>query len=191
MSLALFKLESFSSPTAIRPPEPTFSRDDLDQAFADGMARARAEAADAQAAALRDELARLAASLSDDADRRRVLRQEAVEALTPVLHQILDLTAPAFASRRLEEALRDELADLARRAAAPTARIACPEPLHPLVASCIADAGLEGIELIPAADDRITITLQGGRIEFDPARTVAEIRALILEITEDTNPWTH
>ena len=105
MSLALFKLESFSNAVAARV-EVTYTQADLDQAFADGVAQASAQAQDDQLRALSASLEQVAAGLAADETRRRQMRQEAVDALAPILHQVLDLMAPPLSSRRLEEALQ-------------------------------------------------------------------------------------
>lgn len=191
MSLAMFKLESFSNALTDRGAVVTFAQEDLDQAYADGRADGRAQAEDADLRTLGAGLERLAASLAADESRRQQLRQEAVDALYPLLTQIVDLLAPPSSSRRLEEALRAELTHLAQRSQPVTARIACSDRLRVLVDRCLSDAGLTGIEIEPAASDRIVVTLQGGRIEITPETIAQDIRALLEEINEDQTPWTH
>ncbi|TJZ92542.1 hypothetical protein FA743_06660 [Paracoccus gahaiensis] len=190
MSLALFRLESFSPAAASRPVEVSFSREDLDRAFADGQAAALAEVEDAGLRALQDGLHRLSDILAEDEARRRQMRQEAVEALAPLLHQIIDLMAPPLSSRRLEEALQAELMRLSQRADPLSARIACSSGLRPMVQHCVEAAGLGSIVLDEIAEDRIAVTLQGGRIQLAPTEIADSIRALIAEITEEDAPWT-
>ena len=187
----MFKLESFSNAVAARPVEATFTQADLDQAHADGRAQARAELEDQQLRQLQSSLEEVAASLAADEARRKQLRQEAVDALSPILHQILDLMAPPLTSRRLEEALRSELTHLAQRASPVGVEIACSARLRDMVARCLAEAGLQGIDLSDRAEDIITVTLQGGRIEFTPDSIAGDIRALIAEITQEDSTWTH
>ncbi|MGR3249853.1 MAG: hypothetical protein ACU0DH_07930 [Paracoccus sp. (in: a-proteobacteria)] len=187
----MFKLESFSNALTDRGAVVTFAQEDLDQAYADGRADGRAQAEDADLRTLGAGLERLAASLAADESRRQQLRQEAVDALYPLLTQIVDLLAPPSSSRRLEEALRAELTHLAQRSQPVTARIACSDRLRVLVDRCLSDAGLTGIEIEPAASDRIVVTLQGGRIEITPETIAQDIRALLEEINEDQTPWTH
>lgn len=191
MTLAMFKLESFSAPPAGQVVEVTYSQEDLDRAFADGQSQARAAAEDDDLRALVEGLDRLAASLAEEEARRRQLRLEAVAALAPILHQILDLMAPAASSRRLEEALLAELDNLATRAAPLTARIACSARLMPLVGRCVTRSGLQDIAIDEVPDDHITLTLQGGRIDFSPDSIARDIRALVAEINEEDGPWTH
>ena len=191
MSLAMFKLESFSNALTDRGAVVTFTQEDLDQAYADGRTDGRAQAEDADLRTLGAGLERLAESLAADESRRQQLRQEAVDALYPLLTQIVDLLAPPSSSRRLEEALRAELTHLAQRSQPVTARIACSDRLRALVDRCLGDAGLTGIEVEPAASDRIVVTLQGGRIEITPETIAQDIRALLEEINEDQTPWTH
>ncbi|WP_265501948.1 hypothetical protein [Paracoccus beibuensis] len=191
MSLAMFKLESFSTALTDRGAVVTFTQEELDQAYADGVADARAQAEDAELRSLGAGLAQLAESLAADEARRQQLRQDAVDALCPILTQIVDLIAPPASSRRLEEALRAELARLAQRSQPLTARIACSDRLRALVELCVAQAGLDGIEIGAAPTDRILVTLQGGRIEIAPDAIAGDIRALLEEINEDQNQWTH
>lgn len=191
MSLAMFKLESFSTALTNRGAVVTFTQEELDQAYADGVADARAQAEDAELRALGAGLDRLAASLAADEARRRALRQEAVEALFPILSQILDLMVPPLASHRLEEALRAELTRLAQHSQPLSARIACSERLRALVERCLTESGLAGIEIDTAPADRIVVTLQGGRIELAPDTIAENIRTLLEEINEDQNQWTH
>lgn len=191
MSLAMFRLESFSSAVVDRGAEITFSRQDLDQAYADGFAEAHAQSRDEELRALGDSLDRLAASLADDDGRRNRMRQEAVEALAPILTQILDVMAPPLASRRLEEALRAELDRLAQRSSTLTARITCSDRLRPLVERCLEHGGIAGIEIDAAPADRIIVSVAGGRIELAPEDIAIQIRALVNEIKEDCASWTH
>ena len=187
----MFKLESFSNAVAARRVEVTYSQADLDQAHADGRAEALAEARNADLAALVAGLEQVAAGLAAEEARRREIRQEAVDALAPILHQVLDLMAPPTASRRLEEALHAELTHLAQRTEALTLRIACSDGLRPLAERCLAQAGLDAVVLEPARDDRITVTLQGGRIDFTPDGIADDIRSLIAEISQEDGTWTH
>ncbi|WP_410216417.1 hypothetical protein [Paracoccus sp. (in: a-proteobacteria)] len=191
MSLALFKLESFTNAVPAPAAEIAYTRRDLDQAYAEGFAEARAQAEDAELRALGAGLGQLALALADEETRRASLRQEAVEALAPILTQVLDLMAPPLASRRLEEALRAELSRLASRGSALIARVTCSDRLRPMVERCLAEAGLNGIQIDPAPADHIIVTTQGGRIELVPDTIAGDLRALISEIKEDETTWTH
>lgn len=191
MTLAVFKLESFGAAVAAQGAALTFSREALDQAFADGLAEGMARQQDEQARTLNAGLDRLARALTNDEARRAELRREAVEALAPILAQILDCLVPATESRRLEAALTEELLRLSRAAPPLRASIACGASLRAMVERCLADCGLAGIELTTAESDRISLSLQGGRIELDPARVSEDIRALLTEINGDETSWTH
>lgn len=188
MSLAVFKLESFGAPAqgAL-----TFGRDAVDQAFADGLAEGMARQQDEQVRTLNAGLDRLARALADDAARRTELRREAVEALAPILAQILDCLAPAGESRRLEAALTEELLRLSRSAPPLRASITCGPSLRAMVDRCLAECGLEGIEVTAGEAERISLSLQGGRIELDPAGVTQDIRRLVAEINGDETSWTH
>ncbi len=191
MSLAVFKLESFGAAVAAQGGSLTFGREALDQAFADGLAEGMARQQDEQARTLTAGLERLSRALADDEARRAELRREAVAALAPILAQILDCLAPAAQSRRLEAALTEELLRLSRAAPPLRASIACGPSLRAMVERCLADCGLEGIEVTASDAERISLSLQGGRIELDPARVAQDIRALITEINGNETSWTH
>ncbi len=190
MSVAMFKLESFSSALAGQAAQPGFDKLALERAYADGLAEGLARQADEQIRALTAGLDRICAALNDDQDRRIQLRQEAVAALAPVLEQILDCLAPAAPSRRLEEALHQQLLRLSQDARPLSMHIACGPALREMVERCLAGLGLHEVELVATADDRISLALDGGRIELSPERTAAEIRALISEIKGDNTSWT-
>lgn len=201
MTLAVFKLESFSAAVAAQGAQPTFSREALDQAYADGLAEGIARQQDEQARTLSAGLERLGRALADDEARRAELRREAVDALTPILVQILDCLAPAAESRRLEEALTAELLRLSRMAPPLKARVTCGPSLRAMVDRCLTGCGLEGIEVSESDSDRIALSLAGGRIELEPARVADTIRTLIAEISGpkqeeatlegDETSWTH
>ena len=192
MSLAMFKLESFSrQPEQLAPGEQVFSRDAFDQAYMDGYGAGQAETREAQLAELSQAIAVLAASLADDEARRAVLRAEAVAALLPLLSQVLDVMAPAAVSQRLEQALAAELSRLSERAAPLRARISCGAGLMALVGELLDRHGLSGIEISQTACPQVVIALEGGRIELDPAQAATEIAALIAEITQESASWTH
>ncbi|WP_295044315.1 hypothetical protein [uncultured Paracoccus sp.] len=196
MTLAAFKLESFGAAMAAQGAALSFTREAVDQAFADGMAEGMARQADEQVRTLNAGLDRLARALADDEARRADLRREAVAALAPILWQILDCLAPAAESRRLEAALTEELLRLSRTASPLRASVACGSSLRAMVDRCLADCGLEGIEVTTAETDRISLSLQGGRIDLDPGQVADDIRALLTEINApqpngDDTSWTH
>lgn len=192
MSLAMFKLESFSSqPEQITPGEQVFSRDAVDQAYMDGYSAGQSDMREAQLAELSQAITMLAASLADDEARRANLRAEAVAVLMPLLSEILDVMAPVGVSQRLEQALSAELARLAERAAPLRARISCEQGLMAMVRDLLDRHGLDAIEIEQSQSAQVIITLEGGRIELDPERTAAEIAALIAEITQESASWKH
>ncbi|MDN5569059.1 MAG: hypothetical protein L0G27_10025 [Paracoccus sp. (in: a-proteobacteria)] len=191
MSSAIFKLESFSEALPDQGPPMIFTQHDLDRAYAQGAEDATAKAGDAQLRALDDALSGLARTMSDDETRRAHLRSDAVQALGPILSQIMDLMAPPLTSGRIEDALLGELTRLAQNSTPLVARIACSDRLRAMVERCLAQTGLQSITIAPAATDTITVTLQGGRITLDPDTITRDIHALISEITEDDTTWTH
>lgn len=181
----MFKLESFKPALAGQGAQPVFGKEAVDRAYADGLAEGLARQADEQMRTLVAGLDRMCRALDEDQARRVQMRQEAVAALAPVLEQILDCLAPTAQSRRLEEALNRELLRLSQQARPLSIRIACGPDLRGMVERCLAEHGLEGVELAEAEDGRIGLSLDGGRIELSPERTATEIRALISEIKGD------
>lgn len=191
MTLAMFKLESFSNAAVEQAAPMIFTQADLDRAFAEGAEEATLKAQDDQLRALDAALVQLARTMADDETRRAQIRSEAVQALAPILTQVLDLVAPSASAGRMEQALTRELARLAQEATPLVAQIACSDRMRAMVDRCLHQTGLQSIALGPAATDTITVTLQGGRITLDPDTITRDIRALISEITEDDTTWTH
>lgn len=191
MTAAMFRLESFSGSQHATSAEATRLREAVDHAYASGFSDGMARKEDDQLRSLSAGLDRLSRALCDDEARLAVIRREAVAALAPILEAIVDSMAPASASRRLEAALRDELARLARMSAPLQAHISCGAQLRLMAERCVAESGLAGIELTDSASDRISLSLRGGRIELSPDEITQGIRALIAELKEDDATWTH
>lgn len=184
MTLASFQLESFSAAKPGRQQVPTFLQADLDQAFSDGLAEGVAKATDDQLRNLEAGLARLGKALTDDSLRRAEMRKEAVSALAPILDAIIDNLAPAAESRRLEEALLGELVRLSETAQPLRARISCGARQTAMVRKCLGQLEIENIEVTETEDNRINLTLQGGRIEISAEQIAQEIRAIIHELND-------
>lgn len=190
MTSAVIKLESFNAPRS-GSIAPVFSRAELDQAKSDGIAEGISRSENAQIESLRAGLDRLAASLDDEETRRSELRAEAVAALAPVLSEMLDALTPAAMSQRLERDLSRELQALAAQATPVKARISCNDTLRGMVQNCIEESGISGIELTHSTSERISLSLQGGHIEFSQEKISRQIRALVDEIKQDDTTWTH
>lgn len=191
MSLAMFKLESFTAALAHQGAIVTFSRDDLDQAYADGLAAGLARKEDEDIRSLSAGLDQLQRCLQDDQMRRARLRQEAVDALAPILEQILECLLPCETSQRLEAALKDELLRLSHSTTPLRAVISCNARLRKTVENCLVDAGMQEVDLIETDADKITLSLQGGRIELSPDRIATDIRRMISELKAEDSTWTH
>lgn len=191
MTLAIFRLESFGEARSRHFPEALFGREAVDNAFAEGLAQGLARKDDDELRNLGAGLERLCRALGEDDERRAALRHEAVNALAPILNAILDSVAPAGGSARLEAALRNELSRLAQLSSPLRVRIACGPRLRGLVERCCAELGLSGLELTDFETDRISLILQGGRIEVSPEKITEDIRALISELNEDDTTWKH
>lgn len=189
MTPAVIKLESFSS--AHRQAGPAFDSSDLEAARAEGLAQGLAQRDSEQIRALRAGLDRLSEAMVDDDARRSQVRAEAVAGLAPVLSAILDALTPAAASQRLEQALLAELERLADQAPPLRTNLICGSDLRPMVDRCVKQSGLQNIQIEEHADAPISLSLQGGRIEFSQDRMARQIRALIDEIKQDTPTWTH
>lgn len=191
MSPAALKLEAFHLSRVASDVQAAEKRAAVAQAYADGLSEGLARQEDEQIRILHAGLDRLARALKDEDDRLARLRREVVGALTPILSQILDCLAPAARSQRLEAALGAELVRLAQQARPVTVSIACGPALRPMVEEGLARHGLSGIAIIEGDADRIAFSLEGGRIELDPAAVADSIRNLIAEIIEDDASWTH
>ncbi|MDM7457945.1 MAG: hypothetical protein P3W94_001000 [Paracoccus sp. (in: a-proteobacteria)] len=182
----MFKLESFARPAiGAEFSETRYCRDDVDQAYADGYATGRSDATEAQIEDLHRALAALSAVMAEDDARRNALRQEAVDALLPVLEQIIDLMAPVEISRRIEETLADELRRLAHGAAPVHAQILCGPSLRGLVRESLKAHDLHRIQIIDIDEPVIRIRLEGGRIEIAPEQVAKNIAAVIAAAREE------
>lgn len=168
-----------------------YTRDDLDMAYADGMTAGRSERGNEELQALHSGLERMVAALGAEDARRAALRNEAVQALAPILSAILDATVPAASSRRMEEALQHELQSLARRARPLRCRICCSPTLKEMVERHLQQLGLDGVELELREQECISLELEGGRIELSATQLAEDIRRLIAEINGDDEKWTH
>lgn len=186
MSGSVIKLESFASATGSAA---MFNAAALDEAYREGYADGRADERGQDMKSLIQQIRALTDEISDDDARRAALRGEAVQVLSPILEQLIDALVPTSDSARLERALTTELAQLAQRGTPLGCRIACSAADLPMVERCIAEAGAANIEVAARATGGIRVELQGGRIEFDPDRVAADIRALIAEIKEN-DAWT-
>lgn len=190
MANAAIKLESFT-PARQCPAAVTYSQDELDRAWADGLAEGRAQRESEESGQLMAALELLSQSLSDDEERRDKLRKEAVAALFPLIPEIVDALAPSVASQRLERALTGELERLARAASPVRVHISCSEKLREMVETCIRQGGMTGIGVEVADCDRISLSLSGGSIEFSQEKIARQVRELIDEIKEDMAAWTN
>ncbi|MBU2956819.1 hypothetical protein Q4511_14855 [Paracoccus sp. 1_MG-2023] len=188
MSVAVFRLESFGATAA---PEPVFTRADLEAARAEGRQAALAEAQAAQHRDLTRALTELSAFIADDESRRRALRDEAVEALAPVLRQIVMVMAPLSASARMETALMAELNRISGEAPPLSAHITCSRDLRAMLDRCLAGTGLADITVTECDDGRLDLILQGGRIGFDPERVTRDLLEILEDIQKDDTTWTH
>ncbi|RNF32915.1 hypothetical protein [Paracoccus methylarcula] len=193
MASPAIKLESFDrARQSPAPPTITYSRDDLERARAEGVSEGRAQREAEEIGQLRTSLEFLARTLSDEEERREKLRAEAVAALFPLISGIVDAFARSTAaSQRLEQALTAELDRLARASPPVRAHISCGEKLRDLVDGCISQSGMTGIELTTTESDRVSLSIEGGGIEFSQEKIARQIRELIDEITEDMAAWTN
>lgn len=187
----MFKLESFTAAMSQRGSMVTFGREAVDQAHAEGLAEGLARKADEDVRSLSAGLEQLRHCLQDDQARRAALRQDAVQALSPILEQILDCLLPAETSARLEAALKDELLRLSRSATPLRAVISCNARLRATVERCLNDTGITDVELTESSEDKISLSLQGGRIELSPENVAADIRRMISELKIEDPIWTH
>lgn len=187
---SVVKLECFTS-AEDQTRAAIYTRDDLDMAYADGMTAGRAERQNEELQALYSGLERMVVALGAEDARRATLRDEAVQALAPILTAILDATTPAANSRRMEEALQQELQSLAGRAGPLRCRISCSPALKDMVERHLRQLGMDGVELEIREQECISLALEGGRIELSATRLAEDIRRLIDEINGDDEKWTH
>ncbi len=186
MAPTAIKLEAFMPARLQTTPEPTFTRDDLDHARAEGYADGQQQARNDDIQQLCSALERASQSLGEDQTFRQDVRKEMTAAFIPLISGIVDTLAPLHASQRIERALTAELTRLANEAYPVSLRIASNDKLRDLVKSCIAEAGITGVSLDDAESDRISLSFTGGHIEFSNEKIIHEIKNLIEEIAEDS-----
>ena len=191
MSLAMFKLESFTSALANQGAVVTFTREAVDKAYAEGLTEGLSRKEDEDIRSLAAGLDQLRHCLRDDQARRAELRQEAVSSLTPILEQMLECLLPAQTSQRLEKVLKDELLRLSQLVTPLRAVISCNSRLRDTVERCLSEAGIEEVDLLDTPSDTISLSLQGGRVELSPQKIAEDIRNMISELKVEDPTWTH
>lgn len=180
MSGAVFKLESFNPAPAIPPAR--FCADDLSASYQEGYAKGMADRAEEDLERLIEALTRLSDSLNDDEHRRARLRDEAVASLSPILSAVVDTLSSQAELQRIEAALVAELGRLAAMAAPLSCHITYGEGWADTVARCLQRSHAKGVTTAQSDTPGITLSLEGGHIEFDPRQMAHGIRALITEI---------
>lgn len=181
MTQAIVKLESFAA-TGLAAAR--FSRQAIEQAYAEGFEDGQADAISHDREKLCADILALSDLLKAEQARRTELHQQAVAALAPILSEIVDCVASAGTPQRLEAQLLDELTQLASQARPLQCKISCPETARSLVQHCIDASGASGIVIEPTPAQTISLKLSGGHIEFDKQAAIQSIRHLIEELTE-------
>ena len=191
MTLAMFKLESFTNNMTGKGAVVTYTQEAFDRAYLDGVEEGLARKEEEGIRNLTAGLASLQRSLTQDEALRSQLRQEVVGALVPLLDEILDRLTPATESLRLQQALTEELVRLSKASTPLRLTISCSPSLRNMVERCLDEADLRGIDLIETDSDRISLSLHGGRIELSPEQIANDIRQLISELKGEDTTWTH
>lgn len=191
MTLAMFKLESFTNNMTGKGAVVTYTQEAFDRAYLDGVEEGLARKEEEGIRNLTAGLASLQRSLTQDEALRSQLRQEVVGALVPLLDEILDRLTPATESLRLQQALTEELMRLSKASTPLRLTISCSPSLRNMVERCLDEADLRGIDLVETDSDRISLSLQGGRIELSPEQIANNIRQLISELKGEDTTWTH
>lgn len=181
MTQAIVKLRSFAA-TGLAAAR--FSRQAIEQAYAEGYEDGQTDAISDERSKLSREIAALSDLLTQEQARRHQLHQQAVAALAPILSEIVDCLAGSGLPQQLEAQLQGELSRLASQARPIQCKIICPETARPMVMQCIDAVGASGIAVETAPGDVISLKLIGGHIEFDKQAAIRSIRGLIDELTE-------
>ena len=180
---AILQLERFDRQACMIPPAP--APEDIEAAFARGLAAGRAEAEQAGTDRLSAALAELSAQLADAAERDRQGAHRATAALQPLFAALLEGVMPRLAQARLEAALLTELTRLAAAVSPLRAVIRCGPDLAPFLTACIAREGLDEIEIdATAPDGTAAAEILGGRITWDVATVTRQLCELVDDIME-------
>lgn len=184
MTAAVLKLESFDR----RPqpaPQASFTRADLDAAFAEGEAQGRLAADAAARTDLAARLAALEASVLDRTARRAEMMGEAIAALGPVLDAFADGALPVLARARMQAAVLAELERLAASAGPAAGRLRCGRDEGAFLQDCVGRLDLGGIAIDPTgAPGTVDLEIEGGRVSFDHAAVAQDFRNLFRDFID-------
>lgn len=183
MSAAL-RLESFSGAA---PPVtlPTFVQDDLDAAYAEGLAAGEAKREKSDLTELCVELSRLSASIQAEASRQLDRHKNAIEIFSPVLHEVLALIADASFATKIEKALCRELRRHSDANALPTCVISCTSEREEMIRACVDDAYGGPVQIVGDRSAGIEISFDDSRISLDHRVLAENLAAIMNEMLED------
>lgn len=180
---AVLQLERFDRQISLAPPP--LGPDDLDAAYARGLAAGLEQAQRLVSERLTVALEDLSAHLTAAAERERDGAARATEALRPLFSALLDGVMPRIAQARLEAALLTELGQLAEAVSPLRATIRCGPDLAPFLTACVARTGLDAIEIdATAPEGTAEAEILGGRISWDVATVTRQLCELVDDIME-------
>lgn len=181
---AAVRLESFSGAA---PPVtlPTFVQDDLDAAYAEGLAVGAAKRKKSDIVDLCTELSRLSASIQTEASRQLDRYNDAIEIFSPVLHEILALITDASFATKIEKALCSELKRHSDANALPTFLIGCTSEQEGMIRACVEDVYTGPVQISGTRSAGIKISFDESRISLDHGILAENLSAIMKEMLED------
>lgn len=183
MIMVNFRLESFS--TAAEGLAEVTHRQDIDRAFDAGLAEGRALGFSAELRALTEALQAVEQAMSETAAIRAEAERQTLEAVLPLLQEIVTALAAGAEPAGVEAALRDEMLRLVGQAAPPGWHVLSPPAMEAMIRRCARSAGIDAVDLrVDAAITEAEIVLDQGRSVFSQAQVADRFRDLIAELQE-------
>jgi len=181
LTAAALRLESFAVRPCPAAPPPDL---EVEHAYQEGYEQGLNDGRETSLDGLRAELASLGNGLRLSGDDAARIRREALDGLRPVLSGMIELLGRASSAQRLLTALEGELRQAASRDAGALLHIRAPTDMLEDIRDCVARAGLQNTALEDGGPSIASAEIRtgAGRTEFDPARTLAQIAAIIDDI---------
>lgn len=179
MTITAFRAESFRPQ---REAQPALTRDDLQNARAEGFAQGHQAALEGLHGQVVDQLGAISDQLADTQTAIAQTRVDLIRSLAPLLNAIIDQCVSSHMADRLAQVLTAELSQLARQTSPGGLTIRCdPETARWLDAA----GGNDLIEVTPSDSLMAEICLPGGRVSFDTAAVIESMKTLVATLTED------
>lgn len=183
MNAKIIRLDRFSTPDQ---PLRRLTEVDLAVSYDRGLAEGMRLAEETTLAMLSGQVQHLQSTLALNDEQAREIRRQTIQALAPVLQEIVALLAPASRSERITSALRTELDRLVDDASPRTCTITCGPDLGDAVRDSLPpESAYLRVVISDHHQETAEIHCDGGVIRFDDAAMIKGITALINDILHE------